>query len=142
MCAKPRGFPQGFSLIEVMISLTLIGFSALALMRLQSDLEQRAQFAVQSTQALSLAEQKLEWFRTRGASSAGPAGAVADFDHDLVSGEAPLADGFILSWTVSDPILSGSLKNVHIEVTWYDRQGTRQWIGINTAISRFSEFDR
>lgn len=57
---------QGFSLIEVMITFLLIGVSVLGLIKLQAYIEQKADFALHSVEALNLAEQKLEWFRTRG----------------------------------------------------------------------------
>lgn len=74
-----RNKQSGFSLIEVMISFVLIGVGALGLVKLQAYIEQRADYAMHSIEALNLAEQKLEWFRSRGASSANPAIPTANF---------------------------------------------------------------
>ncbi|WP_044367565.1 prepilin-type N-terminal cleavage/methylation domain-containing protein [Vibrio fluvialis] len=131
---------QGFSLIEVMISFVLIGVGALGLVKLQAYIEQRADFAMQSVIALNLAEQKLEWFRTRGASSASPTLIAADFDSDIVSGEDLTHSGYFLRWSVPAATVSGSLKTVVMEASWRDRQGQSQRIELRTLISRYGEY--
>ncbi|MCV5917522.1 prepilin-type N-terminal cleavage/methylation domain-containing protein, partial [Escherichia coli] len=61
---------KGFNLLEVLISFLLIGVGALGLTKLNVYLEQESDYAIESIEALRLAENKLEWFRTRGASDA------------------------------------------------------------------------
>ncbi|MGR5470770.1 type IV pilus modification PilV family protein, partial [Vibrio astriarenae] len=61
---------QGFSLIEILISFLLLGVGALGLTKLQIYMERKSDYAIQSMEALRLAENQLEWFRTRGASAA------------------------------------------------------------------------
>ncbi|HDZ9176550.1 TPA: prepilin-type N-terminal cleavage/methylation domain-containing protein [Vibrio cholerae] len=130
----------GFSLIEVMISFVLIGVGALGLVKLQAYIEQRADYAMHSIEALNLAEQKLEWFRTRGASSANPAIPTANFATDIVSGS--ISSGrYTLSWGVPTTALSGALKTIHIEASWKDRHGETQSVELKTMISKYSEFD-
>ncbi|ELJ8614148.1 prepilin-type N-terminal cleavage/methylation domain-containing protein [Vibrio cholerae] len=130
----------GFSLIEVMISFVLIGVGALGLVKLQAYIEQRADFAMHSIEALNLAEQKLEWFRTRGASSANPAIPNANFATDIVSGS--ISSGrYTLSWGVPTTALSGALKTIHIEASWKDRHGETQSVELKTMLSKYSEFD-
>ncbi|MFV0449303.1 MAG: prepilin-type N-terminal cleavage/methylation domain-containing protein [Vibrio sp.] len=132
---------QGFSLIEVMITFLLIGVSVLGLIKLQSYIEQRADFALHSIKALNLAEQKLEWFRTRGALSPDASFAVASYDSDIVSGTEQAGRFYTLSWTVTTPnSLSGSLKTVDIEASWLDRHGNKHAVNLQTMISKFSEF--
>ncbi|EGR3967042.1 prepilin-type N-terminal cleavage/methylation domain-containing protein [Vibrio cholerae] len=130
----------GFSLIEVMISFVLIGVGALGLVKLQAYIEQRADYAMHSIEALNLAEQKLEWFRTRGASSANPAIPTANFATDIVSGS--ISSGrYTLSWGVPTTALSGALKTIHIEASWKDRHGETQSVELKTMLSKYSEFD-
>ncbi|CSC66379.1 type IV pilus assembly protein PilV [Vibrio cholerae] len=130
----------GFSLIEVMISFVLIGVGALGLVKLQAYIEQRADYAMHSIEALNLAEQKLEWFRTRGASSANPAIPTANFATDIVSGS--ISSGrYTLSWGVPTTALSGALKTIHIQASWKDRHGETQSVELKTMISKYSEFD-
>ncbi|ENM5766110.1 prepilin-type N-terminal cleavage/methylation domain-containing protein [Vibrio mimicus] len=134
---------RGFSLIEVMISFVLIGVGALGLVKLQAYIEQRADYAMHSIEALNLAEQKLEWFRTRGASSALPTMPAANFDTNIVSGNDVSHPSYTLSWDVSNAsgVLSSALKNIRIEASWMDRHGETQSIELKTMISKHSEFD-
>ncbi|MFG0605922.1 prepilin-type N-terminal cleavage/methylation domain-containing protein [Vibrio mimicus] len=135
-----RNKQRGFSLIEVMISFVLIGVGALGLVKLQAYIEQRADFAMHSIEALNLAEQKLEWFRTRGASSANPAIPTANFATDIVSGS--ISSGrYTLSWGVPTTALSGALKTIRIQASWKDRHGETQSVELKTMISKYSEFD-
>ncbi|ENM5906403.1 prepilin-type N-terminal cleavage/methylation domain-containing protein [Vibrio mimicus] len=136
-----RNKQRGFSLIEVMISFVLIGVGALGLVKLQAYIEQRADYAMHSIEALNLAEQKLEWFRTRGASSALPTMPAANFDTNIVSGNDVSHPLYTLSWSVPAATLSGALKTVHIEALWQDRHGETQSIELKTMISKHSEFD-
>ncbi|EEX65339.1 type IV pilus modification PilV family protein [Vibrio metoecus] len=136
-----RNKQRGFSLIEVMISFVLIGIGALGLVKLQAYIEQRADYAMHSIEALNLAEQKLEWFRTRGASSAVPSTPVANFDSSIVSGNDASHPLYVLSWAVPAATVSGSLKTVTIEAVWHDRQGAVQSVTLKTMISKYSEFD-
>ncbi|MEF3019576.1 prepilin-type N-terminal cleavage/methylation domain-containing protein [Vibrio mimicus] len=132
---------RGFSLIEVMISFVLIGVGALGLVKLQAYIEQRADYAMYSIEALNLAEQKLEWFRTRGASSALPTMPAANFDTNIVSGNDVSHPLYTLSWSVPAATLSGALKTIHIEALWQDRHGETQSVELKTMISKHSEFD-
>ncbi|WP_165310528.1 type IV pilus modification PilV family protein [Vibrio ziniensis] len=137
-----RNNEQGFSLIEVMITYLLIGVSVLGLIKLQSYIEQRADFAIHSIEALNLAEQKLEWFRTRGSLSPDASFTVASYDGDIVSGSEQAANFYILTWSVTEPSsLLGCIKMVDIEASWLDRQGNKHAVNLQTMISKFSEFD-
>ncbi|NOH79004.1 type IV pilin [Vibrio sp. RE86] len=140
MCSSKQ---SGFSFIEVLIAFLLIGVASLGLVKMQSFVEQRADFAVKSNQAMNIAEQKLEWFRTRGASSAMSSMAVSEFStivdgQDLTS-HAP----YSLTWQVASPssTLSSSLKSISVNVEWPDRLGESQSLTLETMLSSHSEFD-
>ncbi|MEF1309781.1 type IV pilin [Vibrio mytili] len=130
---------MGYSLVEVLLSFLLIGIASLGLLKLQVNVEQKADYAAHSVKALNLAEQKLEWFRTRGASAASPAMPVADFD-SIATGSSAVG-AYTLQWQVPSATVSGSLKTVTVTASWEDRLGETQSIQLKTMISRFSEFD-
>ncbi|KOE83012.1 type IV pilus modification PilV family protein [Vibrio aestuarianus] len=132
---------KGFSLIEVMIAFLLIGISSLGLVKLHIYVEQRADFSLHSIEALHLAENKLEWFRTRGASSALSSMTLADFSTDIIDGQDTSHSFYTLRWSVPSVSLSGALKSIDIEVSWFDRQGEKQSVKLQTMLSAFSEFD-
>ena len=137
-----RNKERGFSLVEVMITFLLIGVSVLGLIKLQTYIEQKADFALHSIEALNLAEQKLEWFRTRGALTPNASFNVASYDSDIVSGTEQARYLYTLTWTVTEPnSLLGSVKSVDIEASWFDRQGNKQTLKLQTMISKFSEFE-
>ncbi|MGL4192843.1 type IV pilus modification PilV family protein [Vibrio misgurnus] len=136
-----RNKQAGFNLIEVMISFVLIGVGALGLVKLQTYIEQRADYALHSVAALNLAEQKLEWFRTRGSSSVSAALPSADFASSIVAGQDLSHPLYHLSWSVPAVELAGELKSIEIEARWQDRHGTAQSVTLHTMISQHSEFD-
>lgn len=131
---------KGFSLIEVLISFLLIGVGSLGLIKLQTYVEQKSDFAIHSVEALHLAENKLEWFRTRGASAALSSITPADFSTDIVDGLDHTHAQYKLDWTVANS-LSGALKTIQITSSWEDRFGNSQAIELQTMISKYSEFD-
>lgn len=131
---------KGFNLIEVLISFLLIGVGALGLIKLQTYVEQKSDFAIQSVEALHLAENKLEGFRTRGASAALSSITPTDFITDIVDGEDYTHVKYQLDWTVTSR-LSGALKTIQMTSSWQDRFGEDQSITLDTMISKYSEFD-
>ncbi|MCL9776010.1 type IV pilus modification PilV family protein [Vibrio methylphosphonaticus] len=132
---------QGFSLIEVMIAFCLIGVGALGLVKMQTYIEQKSDYAAQSIQALGLAEARLEWFSTRGADASLSTMNIADFVTDLVDGEDLTHSPFLVEWTVSAVPFSSSIKTVEVVVSWPDRFGQTQTLSLQTQFSNYSEFD-
>ncbi len=135
-----RNSNQGFSLIEVMITFVLIGVSTLGLIKLQTYIERQSDYAFYSIEALNLAEQKLEWFRTRGALVDSETFKSANYSTDIVT-DSEEHGIYTLIWSVSEPSLSGTIKAVDIEASWRDRQGNKQSVGLQTMISQYSEFE-
>lgn len=130
---------KGFSLIEVLVSTLLLGGGVLGLTQLQVYMEKESEYALNSLEALQLAEEKLEWFRTRGASSASSDIVVADFDADIIAGNSTNG-AYTVQWELLPaPIVN--LKVVKVEATWLDRAGDTQGVELQTMISRYSEFD-
>lgn len=131
---------KGFSLLEVLVAFLLLGVGALGLTKLNVYLERESEYAIKSIEALRLAENKLEWFRTRGASAAVSAMPVADFD-SIATGSS-ISGAYRLQWQVPPSTVSGSLKTIIITSSWEDRMGQPQSVQLKTMISRYSEFDK
>ncbi|MEZ8099855.1 prepilin-type N-terminal cleavage/methylation domain-containing protein [Vibrio bivalvicida] len=131
---------QGFSLLEVLIALLLIGIASLALIKMQVYTEQRADFAVKSLESLNLMEQKLEWFRTREADPTLSAIPVADFE--LITNGSESHPPYQLIWKVTTPSspVSSALKHITITAHWQDRLGKPQQVTLNTMIAKHGEF--
>jgi type IV pilus assembly protein PilV len=131
---------MGFSLVEILLCFLLIAIASLGLVKLQVNMEQRADYAKHSIKALNLAEQKLEWFRTRGASATTSAIPIADFD-SIATGSS-ISGAYSLQWQVPPATISGSLKTITVTSSWEDRMGQTQSVQLKTMISRYSEFDK
>ncbi|MGR5487113.1 MULTISPECIES: type IV pilus modification PilV family protein [Vibrio] len=129
---------QGFSLIEILISFLLLGVGALGLTKLQIYMERKSDYAIQSMEALRLAENQLEWFRTRGASAALSTISTASFAS--ISTGSSVIGNYTVQWDVPAATVSGSLKTITITSSWQDRTGETQSVELKTMISRYSEF--
>ncbi|MEF1288415.1 prepilin-type N-terminal cleavage/methylation domain-containing protein [Vibrio sp. M260118] len=131
---------RGFSLLEVLIALLLVAIASLSLIAVQVRMEQRADYASSSSKALSLIEQKLEWFRSRGANSMQSEILPANFD-SMASG-SDIHGAFTIAWQISSPSssLETSLKQIALTAEWKDRFGKTYSLSVKTMLSRHSEF--
>ena len=144
---------RGFSLLEVLISFLLVGVAALGMVKLKTYTEQKADYAIQSIEALHFAERQLEYYRTRANNVSGATGLI-DFaelhspDHCLnKSSSQPLVElsgsEYSLSCSVvnANGALSSALRNITVTVAWQDRMNQPQSIKLETMLSKYSEFD-
>lgn len=130
---------QGFSLLEIMISFIIIGIGALGLLKLQTFIELKSEYATRSIEALYNAEAQLEKFRSRSISGAG---GTITYDSINSSSEDVITNGitYRLSWHV-DTIISSSAKTITISSAWDTRHGGESFITLETIISKYNEFD-
>lgn len=132
---------SGFSLIEVMITFALIGVSALGLIKLQAYIEQRADYALHSIKALNVAEQRLEWFRTRGSKATHLRIKTPDYDSSIASYVCNQDPVYSVRWDVNEPNSTLGVKTITMEVSWLDRNGSKQTVSLQTMLSKYSEFN-
>ncbi|EOX4789488.1 prepilin-type N-terminal cleavage/methylation domain-containing protein [Vibrio alginolyticus] len=130
---------KGFNLLEVLISFLLIGVGALGLTKLNVYLERESEYAIKSIEALRLAENQLEWFRTRGASAAMYTITPANFA-SIATGSS-VAGSYVVEWEVPAATVSGTLKTITITSIWKDRIGETRSVQLKTMISQYSEFE-
>lgn len=139
---------QGFGLIEVLVAFALVMVGVVGLIKVQAYLDRKNDFAYKSMIALRQAENKLEYFHQRG-------GAIS-FESISSGTETVLADNveYTLTYVVTpalekpEPVPKPPLyvpvftvKNIEIESSWIDRFNQKQSVKLETAISRYSEFD-
>ncbi|PSW02542.1 type IV pilus modification PilV family protein [Photobacterium lipolyticum] len=133
---------KGFSLIEVLISLVVLSVGVLGLVKLQTYMEVKSENALYSIDALHLAEEKLELFRTRSQSAA--TGTMAYIDiKSSPSPESLSMAGMTVSRvvTVKDDTPVAGAKKIKVTVSWTDRWNNTQSVALETVISKYSEFD-
>ncbi|MCA2014512.1 prepilin-type N-terminal cleavage/methylation domain-containing protein [Vibrio tritonius] len=120
---------RGLSLIEVLVSMTLISVTLLTLMKAHLYLQQHSQYARQAIAAQALAENKLQQWRLW---------QLPEVSEDVWlrwgDGEEQV-DGYVVSWQVESQ-LSGLVKNVEMSVSWQERSGKEQ------SMTFFSQFSR
>ena len=132
---------RGFSLIEVMVVFVMIAVAALGLIKLQTDVQIKSEFAKMSMQSLHLAESQLEHFRQRGPSSATPSYALPDVHSQCNAMTKNAATLAIQLSCQSNLSLSNTLSSIKVTVYWLDRQKTEQSLVLKTMLSQYSEFD-
>ncbi|MGF1879020.1 prepilin-type N-terminal cleavage/methylation domain-containing protein [Photobacterium frigidiphilum] len=131
---------KGFSLIEVLISFVVLTVGVLGLVKLQTYMEVKSENALHSIDALYLAEEKLELFRTRSQSAG--TGTIL-YSNIKSSTESLLMAGTTVTRVVvvnNDTPVSGA-KHIKVSVNWIDRWNTAQSVVLDTVISKYSEFD-
>lgn len=148
MHLRPRRGTCGFTLIEAMIALIVVAFGLLALAGLQIALSRNADVAKQRTEAVRLAQERME--KMRSYTSIAPVAAPPP------PAPAPLAWQDLPSAAVSDPLnpivsvfsntsydrswtLIGApedpMRRASVTVAWTDRAGERQSVQLQSFIS-------
>ncbi|ANP77731.1 type IV pilin [Vibrio crassostreae 9CS106] len=144
---------RGFSLLEVLISFLLVGVAALGMVKLQTYTEQKADYAIQSIEALHFAERQMEYYRTRASNASGAVGLIPFSElnqashclntasSDPLSGLSGSAYAMTCEVTNANGALSSALKSITVTIAWQDRMNHAQSIYLETMLSKYSEFD-
>ncbi len=116
----------GFTLVEAMVALLILSVGLLALGRLQGTVTQSSAQAKARTEALRLAEGKIETLR--GFNSMATLSGYAN-GSDTVTGTNAL---FTRSWNWTTTAIPAT-RSVNLTVTWSDRSGN-QTVGLNALL--------
>ena len=138
---RARSNARGFTLIEALIALLVLSFGMLAIAGFQATLSRSSDLAKQRTEAMRLAQQKMESLRAYGqvaSSTATP--HIVNYTDDVVSSTAPEVTTtnatFSRTWTAT-PNASGTEKWINVTVAWSDRAGQAQNVQLQSVISKF-----
>jgi len=140
------GRAAGFALIEALIALLVASFGMLAIAAFQGTLSGSSDIAKQRSEAVRLAQLKIEQLRAyqRVASDPNVVNHIFNFTDDVVSGSdtiGPASGAYATNttysrvWTVTG---AGTdlQKWVRVAVSWQDRNGTTQSVNLQTVIAR------
>ncbi|AJR09761.1 prepilin-type cleavage/methylation domain-containing protein [Photobacterium gaetbulicola] len=131
---------RGFSFVEVLIALAIMAVGVMAVIKMQSFMDFKADNALKTLDALYLAEEKLEQYHTRSQSAAGGTIAFGSIQsHTEATSMAGLTVTRVV--TVIDDMPVPDAKKVTVEVIWNDRFEQIQSVSLETVISKYSEFD-
>lgn len=133
----PPRYTHGFSLIEVLVSLAILGFGLLALAKFQVTTLFGADRAKQVTEAVSIGQDKIEWLRgyvrlTDDGSGAKNYVTTIANGNDTISGVNAV---FARDWRITDDV-NGQYKIVNMDVTWTDQNNESQKVTLTSSISR------
>lgn len=128
---------SGFTLLEALIALLVMAFGMLALAGMQANLSRNADVAKQRTEAMRLAEERLERLR----SFVGITTGAINWNGLSVAAETVTTNA---TYTVT-PALAGTtadaMRPVSVTVAWVDRTNENQSITISSVISKSDPSD-
>ncbi len=107
----------GFTLVEILIAMTIFSIGILGVVALQVSSIQGNSFSRCTSEATALGQGKIEDLMGR------------DYDDpQLQVSDPPLSEvteGYTLTWTVTEDATLSNTKNVSIQVAWGERGGTK-----------------
>ena len=145
---RPRSNARGFTILEALIALLVLSFGMLAIAGFQTTLSRSADLAKQRTEAMRLAQQKMETLRAYGQVATDPTLPPAhrfNYTDDVVSSTVLPYTGpeivssnatFSRTWTVT-PNLADTERWINVVVAWNDRAGQAQTVQLLSVISKF-----
>jgi len=117
----------GQTLIEVLVTLLVIGISVIALIRFQNYLAYTNSLAMQTADAITLAQSEIETlrdFQVLTTTSGYTAYTSIASGSNVVAGTSA---SYSVAWTVTTTAIP-SYKQLSVTVSWTDRRGTAQSI--------------
>lgn len=137
---RPR--VRGVSLIEALVALAVMAFGILGVVGVQSTLRQNADVSRQRAEAVRIAQEAVENWRSFSALSTTP-GQTAYADIVTTAGVDVTPDiantVYTLTRSVQDAQASDPaeprLRNLVVDVAWTDRTGQTQHVVLNTSIA-------
>lgn len=131
---------RGISLIEAMVAMAVMGFGTLAVLGVQTSLRLNADIAKQRSEAVRIAQERIELARTY--SDLETYTALAGVVDDPVAGYATANTTYRVTETVTDAAAADPThprrKSLVVDVAWKDRTGQDQSIRLAAAIEGVS----
>lgn len=131
-----KKYQQGITLIETIITLVILSFGVLALMKLQAFLIDQGTIAKQQSEATNFAQVKIEKLRDFESVTSG--NNIKSYD-DIASGAeniAGSATNYTLSWTVTNHT-NPDHKVIDVSISWKDKNNNNHDMKLSSIISKF-----
>ena len=145
---RRRSNARGFTILEALIALLVLSFGMLAIAGFQATLSRSSDLAKQRTEAMRLAQQKMETLRAYGQVATDPTLPPAhrfNYTDDVVSSSVLPYTGpeivssnanFSRTWTVT-PNAADTERWINVVVAWNDRAGQAHTVQLLSVISKF-----
>lgn len=129
---------DGFSLVEALVALLILGFGLIAVAKLQTTLMENSGLSKQRTEATRLGQEKMEQLRAfEQLSTATGKFAYADIvttTSDAVSGYSSNTS-YTRSWTATEST-NALYKPIFLSVAWTDRNGVSQTVKLDSVVAK------
>lgn len=125
---------RGFSLLEVLLAMCILSVAMMALATLQSRGIRANDLANRTTQALALAQIKMEEYIHRSRTETFAEGTTDDPDNPINETESGGAGNFYRSWGFQDDTPVPNAQTITVTVTWSDIMGQHNVI-LNNIIT-------
>lgn len=144
MNSTHKQYSRGFTLLEALVALLVMGFGMLALTSLQLSLSRNADVAKQRTEAMRLAQDKIEELRSYNGIDDGTSpwdnlasSSTAESISSYSIGTATVGTNttFSRSWSLGGTN-ADQYRVAKVTVSWTDRANETQSIVLTTAIAR------
>ncbi|MCW5633337.1 MAG: hypothetical protein KIT17_08360 [Rubrivivax sp.] len=140
-CHRLRAPGRGISLIEALVAMAVMAFGMLGVVGLQGTLRGNADMSKQRTEAMRIAQERMEDLRNFSVLATTPGSkAYADkvtFAATAVTGYTTNTT-YTVSGTVTPVAGTGTHKTLSVDVSWADRAGTTQNVRIVSAMANIA----
>jgi Tfp pilus assembly protein PilV len=139
--SRSRGRQAGFTLIEALIALLVMAFGMLSLSGMQLSLSRGSDIAKQRTEAMRLAQRKIDEYRSF--TSIAAAGGHTIVWDTLATGvtENVTTNATYAVTTNLGGAITDAMRPISVAVTWTDRGNQAQSITISSVISKSDPVD-
>ncbi len=133
---KPFARQRGLSLIEALVALAVMAIGMLGLVGVQTSLRGNSDLAKQRSEAVRIAQQKIEYWRSYSTTDTG---AVGELRWNQLIDETADVTGMNATYHVVSDFTSlpapRNGRTLDVQVTWTDRAGQSQGIDFQTLIA-------
>jgi len=131
MIKRNKNIARGFSLIEVLVAIVVLGGGLLGLAKLQGITLLNSAESRMQTHALNVAQEKIEELRSYANTATYTAYATDATGTDIVGANAT----FTRSWAISACPNTVECKNISVNVTWTGIDGSAQNIQLTSQVA-------
>ncbi|NWG73907.1 MAG: hypothetical protein HXY24_04760 [Rubrivivax sp.] len=144
---SPRPSSRGFALLDALVAFAVLAFGMLALVSMQSTLSRSADVAKQRTEAMRLAQDKIEELRSYTGISSGtinwnnlPSGGDTISSYTVAGVTQNTNTTFTRTWTLGGAV-GDSQRPINVTVAWTDRANEAQQVTISSVIAKVDPAD-
>jgi prepilin-type N-terminal cleavage/methylation domain-containing protein len=141
--SRRYGAQAGFTLIEALIALVVMAFGMLALSGMQLSLSRNADVAKQRTEAMRLAQRKIDEYRAFTSIAPGAGHTIVWNSLPASAVETVTTNAAFSVTTTLGGVIADAMRTVNVTVAWADRTSTtnNQQISISSVISKSDPID-